>query len=171
MSAIPPSAWKKKWSRANHLRNDYEIRGDSVVIKMQKKTGDWLEAFIDLDDFPRVYAVPIRFVAVWNEKCQRHYAMGYPSMSKKNMSLHRLITDAPPDLVVDHIDHDGLNDKALETRTIPPKKRRGTVYYSTARRKWYVQFRVTEKRTCLGSYATQQEAEAALVSKLREMGI
>lgn len=30
---------------------------------------------------------------------------------------------------------------------------------------------ISEKRTCLGSYATQQEAEAALVSKLREMGI
>ena len=67
-------------------------------------------ALIDEEDFPLV--APHRWYAVWCGK--GWYARA--TIGGRNVYLHRLITNAPPKRVVDHINHDGFDNRRANLR-------------------------------------------------------
>lgn len=53
----------------------------------------------------------------------------YRSKNKRTRGLHRLIMNAPSDLVVDHINHVGLDNRKKNLRNVTQKVNRNNVIY------------------------------------------
>jgi hypothetical protein len=91
-----------------------------------------------------------------------------------SIKLHRVITYCPVGLVVDHINHDTLdNRRSVNLRVVtnaqnkqnPGMQRNNTSGVrgvSRHRNKWEARFYVDGKRFWVGSFLTLEEAEAAL---------
>lgn len=132
-------------------------------------------ALIDAEDFHKVNS--IRWYASWSYANKTFYARanGFPQM-------HRFIMNAPTGLVVDHWNHNGLDNRKsnlrictvsenLMNRRGAPEKylhrhrkngqwRRG-VYWRPDRKKWVSRIEVNDKEIWLGSYDTEEAATNA----------
>lgn len=94
---------------------------------------------------------------------------------KSTMRMHRVISGAVHSDIVDHIDHDGLNNQRSNlrfcTHTQNMRNRRGAISNSASgmrgvskprgRSKWLACIRVNKKTLYLGTYNSSPEASAA----------
>jgi len=89
--------------------------------------------------------------------------------SHKVLIMHRLITNCPKGLEVDHIDGDGLNNQKsnlrVVTRFLNQQNRHGNktskytgVYYDKQINKWRAQVQINGKRYDFGLFDTEEEA-------------
>lgn len=110
---------------------------------------------------------------------RRDYRMG--RRNAKSISMHRLITNAPPELQVDHKDGDGLNNQKSNLRLCTQKQnsanqRRhknnstGFIGVTTHRGEnvWRAQIGIDGKRTYIGRFKTPEEAARAYDKRARE---
>lgn len=92
--------------------NEYRICGEEAFIFLQ----DGYVALIDAADVPRVGEFRWRVihvngtVYVYTTRSEQGRSVGY--------YLHRIITDAPVGLTVDHIDHNPLNNRQSNLRVV-----------------------------------------------------
>lgn len=102
----------------------------------------------------------------------------------KNLSMHRVVMNAPKGRLVDHINHDGLDNRKANLRIPPGNGRRENalnrkkelmssntsgftgVCWHKQKRKWEVRMRMSGKNLYLGSFNTKKEATKA-VKKIR----
>jgi|SRR5215472_961266 len=95
------------------------------------------------------------------------------------MRMHRLIMDAPDDMDVDHIDHNGLNNRrnnlrlATRSKNLHHNRRlsgasgyRGVV---AKRGGWAARISYNDRMLYLGTYDTPREAALARDAKAREL--
>lgn len=82
--------------------------------------------------------------------------------------MHRFLMSPPPGMVVDHIDHNGLNNQRANLRVVTYSQnthhRRNPAKGYTwegARRKWKAAIVVDGKSIYLGRFDTEQEAASA----------
>ncbi len=89
--------------------NFYKIE-DSIVIIYLPIEGHFnvVEVKIDLIDLPLISAVQFWFCTL------KGYAKGWHE--GKNINMHRLIMSCPKELVVDHINHDTLDNRRINLR-------------------------------------------------------
>lgn len=90
-----------------HTPNTYRIEGDIAVLELL----NGFETKIDKSDLHK--ALELRWSAVKNQ-VGGHYAIGsYKDESGKRTTtyLHRWLTDAPKGKVVDHLNHDTLDNR------------------------------------------------------------
>lgn len=94
------------------------------------------------------------------------YAMRRPSLddgTKVTIRLHRLVTDAPEGMVVDHLNGDKLDNRGSNLRVCTQaenaRNRKGTVgvCWDKSKSKWVVRYRNTH----YGRYETESEARRA----------
>lgn len=85
-----------------------------------------------------------------------------------NQYMHRLIVQAPRDLVVDHIDHDGLNNRRSNLRAVSHTRnlwnvatKRDGVFWHHPTQKWRARITHYEQRLFLGGYTDKDEAMTA----------
>ncbi len=88
-------------------------------------------------------------------------------------SIHRLIMDPKPDLVVDHINHDGLDNRRANLRVCTKrenclnKRRFGKssrfkgVYFDRRDERWRASIKVNGRKRFLGIFRTEEEAAEA----------
>lgn len=77
-------------------------------------SGKTIRAKVDTVDIPKVLSVSTRWRATWDIESATFYVK-----SSFDHLLHRVVTDAPPQLTVDHFDHDGLNNRRINLRVVP----------------------------------------------------
>jgi len=135
-------------------------------------------ALIDDEDYDRV--ANIKWVAVRNRRIW--YAYRWSKGGEKNRHkiwMHRLIMNTPKGMVVDHIDHDGLNNQKHNLRNCTQKENklnsRGSsktgylgVYF--CRNTIIAQVYINGKNKHIGNFKTVQEAAKSrdkYVSQLR----
>jgi hypothetical protein len=96
--------------------------------------------------------------------------------------MHRQITSAPPGLVVDHINHNGLDNRKDNLRlctraqnALNQRPRKGTssrykgVYWHERDKRFYAQISHKGRRYHLGSYKSEIQAAKAYDKKAKEL--
>lgn len=112
----------------------------------------------------------IRYAAAWGK--------GYG----RRILMHRLIMNAPQGMVVDHINHNGLDNRRHNLRVVTPTENLGNrrrnknntsgykgIYYEPLRGKWRATIRHNSKIYRLGRFDTATEAARAYDEKAKEL--
>lgn len=163
------------------MKNRYEVRGGAISIVVRCK-GRNLETFISAADLPKADGFLNSWYAYWCRKSRTYYVMGNnPRCNGRQAktTLHRFLSDAGPDKRVDHIDHDGLNNRRDNLRLVTPSQnsqnRRGPnknnktsgvrgVTWLRKRGVWQAQMGIDGKKRWIGYFASVSEAEDAVVA-------
>ncbi len=155
-----------------------------MAEKRQKTEGAWLIkltfgkfAAVDTEDFNRVSQY--NWCAVQDDRCW------YANTFKRDgtpMAMHRLILNAPKGLVVDHIDHNGLNNRKSNLRLCTNRQnqqnRRPTrgsnsrykgVHWCNTHRKFRARITHNGERLHLGYFDSEIDAAKAYDKKAREL--
>lgn len=116
---LKPESWMFQTSASQELMtNRFSVRGDVVAIHLGGRIAAEREALIDIGDFDLINSLAGRWVA----QPQPHstyetvYARFQPAGGGPQVYMHRLILGFPP-AIVDHIDHDALNNRRSNLRT------------------------------------------------------
>lgn len=107
------------------------------------------------------------------------YVVGYPVLNKvkKCLMFHRASTECPSDLVVDHIDGNGLNNtranlrlctRSENLRNIHKNTVKGVGWYSRDS-KWHAQICFNNKRIFIGYFENKLDAAIAYNNKAKEL--
>lgn len=144
----------KKYNTYN-LSNEYGIGYTSNTNK---------EFYFDLEDYDKIKDY------CWNEN-GGHYI--FTRKNNKTIGLHRLIMDCPSDMVVDHINHNKIDNRKANLRIVTQSQNamntiRGCntsgyrgVSWNTQKNKWVAQISVNKKHIFLGYYNDIDEAVLA----------
>lgn len=168
------------------LRNEYEIRGDVTAIFLKRRSGEILETLISTSDLPKVQELQIGWYARLHRHTKTFYVQGHtPRIGEKDsktISLHRFIMDNPKGLVVDHINHDTLNNTRKNLRAVTKEHNcqnlkgaqrnsktgiRG-VSWNKRRNRWYAQIRSHGKNIYVGLFKNIEDAEKAVIEARRK---
>jgi len=98
----------------------YEVEGDVARIFLNRANG-LLVTLVDADEIQRLRDLDVRLTVHCG--CKTYYAcaqLGPPSCWGKRhfVGLHRIITNCPVGMVVDHLNHDGLDNRRVNLRIV-----------------------------------------------------
>jgi hypothetical protein len=96
------------------LKNKYEIRGNVTAIFIKRNDGLHIETLIDTKDLEKLKSIPGTWGARLDPDTRSFYARTF--ISKKSVYLHRFIMDTPTKLVVDHLNHNTLDNRKCNLR-------------------------------------------------------
>jgi hypothetical protein len=157
------------------MRNKYEIRGDVTAIYLNSKKYGIKETLIDTVDLPKLQAIDVTWYATMDAK-DKFYVKGDMRINGVTtpLRLHRCIMDTPDDLVVDHINHDTLdnrrsynlrnvtraqnNQNQLDQRMNNKTSGYRGVCWDQRRERWVVNLRVNGKKIYSGVFEDLDEA-------------
>lgn len=163
------------------MKNKYEIRGDVTAIFLNHR-GLEIETIIDTKDLTKVQEFPNLWHTRWSESSKTYYVEGKKSLindekirKTEYLSLHRVVMDTPHELVVDHINHNGLDNRKINLRNVTRKantqNKRGArsdsksgvrgVSWHKQIGKWRVYIHVDGKLKTVGYFEDLEEAKIA----------
>lgn len=163
-----PSGWKPSAYRG--MRNAFDVRGDVTAIKLRFKEGE-LEALIDTADLPQLLPIATMWHPNYRWRTGVYEAVAGQVCGRTTL-LHRVIMDCPPDKLVDHINHDPLDNRRCNLRignkalnaqnyghllSTNQSGYRG-VSYSKDHRQWESFIHLNGKKVHLGYHPTAEEA-------------
>ena len=148
-------------NRTNRDPNEIIEHEDyAEIVLYNKKQEEVSRALIDLEDIDKV-------------KDLKWYMddRGYAFNGKKRILLHRLVMDCPDDMIVDHINHNRLDNRKCNLRictqhqnSMNQNKRSNNtsgytgVLWDKAKNKWMARIKVNYKQIFLGYYDTLEKA-------------
>ncbi|MED1954624.1 HNH endonuclease [Brevibacillus centrosporus] len=160
------------------MKNRYEIRGNVTAIFLERKDGSIFETLIDTEDLGIVQKH--RWFAYKSTTTQKFYAKAQDYIDQKvvDIRLHRLLTNAPKGMFVDHINHDPLDNRRSNLRVVSNmenmQNRSGSqrnsksgvrgVSWSKKQNRWKAAIGVNGKSMYLGAFTTIEEAEKVVVN-------
>lgn len=149
------------------MKNKYEVRGEYTAIFLNRKDGTILETLIDTEDL----VIADKYPNSWksNAKGKRIYIEGKFTVdgNTKYVRLHRLILNARPELVVDHINGNALDNRKQNLRevtigenlqntfVVPERKTLSgikNVYWNDNEQKWQVSIMLKGNTKYIGYY-------------------
>lgn len=141
-------------------------RGEAELIIKSRKFGEVI-VLLDKNDIDRVKAFGKWYVNQ-DYRTHRKYVVcqetGATHATRKKIALHRFITDAPPDKVVDHINHNTLDNRRVNLRAtsaaVNARNRENVrgYYWCVATEKFAPNIRVNGKRIYGKQQTTEEEA-------------
>ena len=161
-------------SIANKKGNNYIIDKENGIaqIELTRRDGTILWTKIDLEDLDRVINFPYTWSAKYDPDLEQYYVEatvhrklieeGY----SKAMKLHKFVMNVNDDRVVDHINHDTLDNTKANLRVISHsnnstnRKSRNSnnksgyrnVCWSKNENKWIVQLQINKRNKILGMF-------------------
>jgi hypothetical protein len=99
------------------MKNEFKVVGNDVEITLKSnKYGD-KTLYIDLEDLPRLEeAVGNRSISMKKGTGKEKFYASFTSKEGKHTFIHRFVMDYEGELLVDHINGDGLNDRKSNLR-------------------------------------------------------
>jgi hypothetical protein len=168
------------------MKNDYEIRGEVTAIFLKRRNAPNLETLIDTEDLNKLMDYPYRWSCNFMKNTETYYVVSdFRKEGKRGKNLlHRFLMDNPPkSLVVDHINHNTLDNRKTNLRIITsaenfqnmngPYKNsksgiRGVCWHK-ATQKWYAFIKVNGKCKYLGLFEDIKEAEKVAIEARKQM--
>lgn len=167
------------------MKNDYEIRGEVTAIFLKRRNGLVLETLISTTDLEKVKSFPGRWFAMLHGSKSRFYVKGHTPMVRGKQEvhlLHRWLFDNPKGLVIDHINHNSLDNRRDNLRVITQgqntQNREGAmknsksgvrgVHWNKKCGKWHAQVGVNNEIIYLGLFEDLKEAEQAVINARRK---
>ncbi len=139
-----------------------------------------LVAIVDDEDFDAM----IQFNWFAEKGGNTCYAVRTYKVDKKkiNVRMHRVINNTPDNLLTDHINGDGLDNRRVNLRAVTHQenmincarwkvgssKYRG-VSWHVDNKKWYAQITINYKNIYVGTFETELEAHVAYEAKRAEL--
>ncbi|MCM3130939.1 hypothetical protein ACFQ3J_00435 [Paenibacillus provencensis] len=145
------------------MKNKYEIRGNVTAIFL---TNDIKETLIDTVDLPKLLAINTSWYLYEN------YVYGSFYLGKKKQKkvrLHRFLMDAKPGEIVDHINHNTLDNRKCnlrsvdETTNMQNQSNPKNVYLDKRSNLYYAMIRVNKKPYYSRYFKTFDEAKAEAI--------
>ena len=160
------------------MKNAYEIRGDVTAIILNSPKNGRLETLIDTKDLDKVKGIKGTWCAQWSRCTKSFYVFNSVQIDnvRKRTLLHRFITDPNSELVVDHINHDTLDNRRTNLRNVTQaqnaQNRKGAsrsnkstgvigVIKGKKHKKYQVLIRYAGKARYVGSYSDLDDARKA----------
>lgn len=137
--------------------------------------GHGLFTIIDDEDYEKVIGHRYKWYVVSWKRINRHIISSVPAPNTETIQLHRFIMDAPQHLLVDHINHDGLDNRKSNLRLCTKSqncqnrrlrqntksKYKGVCEHHSGNHLWQVRIRVNGKRISLGYFESEVDAAMA----------
>jgi hypothetical protein len=168
------------------MKNEYEIRGDTIAIKLKNKKGVEKETLIDLDDLEKVESLGLCWHLKFAENNQQYYCRATQYMGMvdgkpkyKMIYLHRVIAGDEKGKYIDHINHDSLDNRKSNLASVDNKtnvtnrkthnrnSKTGVRNVSYSHNKYIVQIQIDGKNTRMGSFDNLEDA-AKLAEECRK---
>lgn len=102
------------------MKNRFEINGDVTTIYLESKKFGVKETIISTESLPKAMEFNGKWSLSYNRKNHLFYVQGKVSRNGKTLTtyLHRHLTSAPKGKVVDHINHDTLDNTIKNLRVV-----------------------------------------------------
>lgn len=163
------------------IKNEYEIVGDTIVIKIVNRKKEIYYSKVSLCDLDKLLSFNIKWHLFYSPTTKSNYVscseyLGYVDGKPKYKThyLHRFLTDAPKNIYVDHINYDTLDNQRENLRfssmSENNKHRKGlnqnnstgerNVSWSKSANVYMVQFQVDGKNVCYGRFKKDKLNEA-----------
>ncbi|MBB6672594.1 HNH endonuclease [Cohnella nanjingensis] len=168
------------------MKNKYEIHGDVAVIFLKRKDGTVMEALVDSADIELLNT----YKGTWHAHCDLKnngcYARGciFKGKIKSTISMHRFLMNQPTGFMIDHINHNGLdNRRSVNLRIVSNSEnqlnRKGVtrhsksglrnVYWNNTRSRWQAAIKKSGKVYYFGFYDDIHEASVAAENGRRSL--
>lgn len=151
------------------IQQNIFIENDICKIEINSSEHGQYFAIVDKDDYA--------LIKKYNWSLDRDkYVLTYSTIGKhKRMKLHRYLTNCPDNMVVDHINHQPLDNRRSNLRICTQKenvrnqrkypegrtsKYKG-VHWNKAKNKWHAQIKIRPKTIYLGLYNHEDDAAEA----------
>lgn len=94
------------------MKNEYEVRGNVTAIFISNENA---ETLIDTEDLPKLLETNITWYMYQNYVYGNFYA---GKKKQKKVRLHRYLMEAKPGYVIDHINHNTLDNRKSNLREV-----------------------------------------------------
>ncbi len=164
--------FKKRYKKRPKRKNKYEIIGGAVKIYLTQNQ----ITTIDLEDYVKLNKY--KWCAVYHKSMGSYYAQTHSSRDENNKQhtiyMARIIMDAKKGKMIDHKDHNTLNNRKSNLRTCTngqnqynsrlrkngTSKYKGVSFFKPTK-KWIATIRVNNKRKFLGYFDNELDAALA----------
>lgn len=94
------------------IKNKYLVVGNEVKIYIKSPKYGLKVMLIDLEDLHKIKD-KVNSITLW---VQKHNTYAACKIEQKNYAIHRVILDYPEGLYIDHINHNGLDNRKSNLR-------------------------------------------------------
>jgi hypothetical protein len=160
------------------VKNEFEVRNNYAVIFVNCK-GQKIETMISISDLEKAQSFPYTWYAYHSKRRDTFIIVGNLQPTKegrKRALLTRWIMDPSDDLIVDHINHNTLDNRRENLRILTNAEnqqnrvqfnkwgqRRG-VCIDKSKGQWVAYITINKKRIHLGQFKTEEEANKVVVN-------
>jgi hypothetical protein len=161
------------------MKNKYEVKGNVAYIYLGKSERINEVTIIDAEDLNKFAEIERYITRQYQRKTNSYYAIINQGCNKKSkiLALHRVITEVGEGLVVDHINHNTLDNRKCNLRICTNSQnnqnRKGAqvnsksgirgVYWVKGTNKWMADISVGGKRIFIGYFKNIEDAKKAVI--------
>jgi hypothetical protein len=156
------------------MKNGYEVRGEVTAIIIYRKDGTKFETLIDTSELDNVLAINNKWSVIPMKNSDSVYVNG--RVNKKRLLLHRYLMNDPKGMVVDHINHNTLDNRKSNLRVVSQKQnqenRKGAqknsksgvrgVYWNIHSQSWHARVKSNGKNISVGYFKNLHDADKAV---------